>query len=610
MVWWVLSLTAVILYAALSWHYANNQASILDEGAYLVKGLYFVEDRYRPYQDYGPRTNHTPLAFLIPGFVQHTFGPGLLTARIFAVTLGVGALVFAWIGLRRTAGEPWATAAIWLTVLNPALIKMYSVATSQVLVALILTAMLALALGKDRPNWQLNLAAVLAGVVMMTRINLSPVLPLLVVYIYWQDGKAAGTRALIYGGLTVVLLHLLYWPGILTMWANWLPASLTPFLAAFRLPDEVLFWDPNPDLFSRILSFFFAFRFHFVPLMGAIFAWILIPWTPAEGPSIDRKAIHFLSLTFAALALAHIWASLILDYCVFCFPVYVSFFSSVLVFIIALSIERWTTAKSRWREAAGFGLFILVCAGVAFSAFDLIGGDLLAIKLPRIKNLAIQPGSVELWGLLNNRFGWSYQTLERAIPAAAGFLAGITIVAMFLLYRLISNQRRLAEKGIPFKHFAVGVLILGAVLSPTPLLGGGYRTYDCAAGVIDSYEGVGSQLRGRIPPGSSVYWQGSLSAVPLLYLDQAQIFPAQLNLDYTFRLSGDPDELEKNGLWSEELARGWIGESDFLIISDRYFEGWVAEAIEADPGLTRVLTTEPVESCNPETALYLYERIP
>jgi hypothetical protein len=36
----------------------------------------------------------------------------------------------------------------------------------------------------------------------------------------------------------------------------------------------------------------------------------------------------------------------------------------------------------------------------------------------------------------------------------------------------------------------------------------------------------------------------------------------------------------------------------------------VAEAIEADPGLTRVLTTEPVESCNPETALYLYERTP
>jgi hypothetical protein len=601
-------LAGLLMYTGLAWGYADSQSSVLDEGAYLLKGYYFVDGKYEPYQDGGPITNHMPLSFLVPGAVQAVFGPGIRPARIFSVVLGAVFIVLLWVGVRRVAGERWAAGAVWITALNPALIKMYSIGTSQVLVAVMLMGILALSLGEKRPPWQLNLAAVLAGLLLMTRINLSPVLPLLLVYIYWEHGRRAGLSTAIYGFLAVLLLHLVFLPGILRIWAHWLPEALTPFLDPFRIPEATPFWDPEPDLTSRIISFFHGLRFHFVFLMGLCFAWLLALRPSGSSTGSGRKGFLFVSAVFLVLLLAHAWAALVLNYCVFCFPVYLSFFSFVGILAVVMSIGRWSAPDSRWKELAGFALFILVCTGMAFSAFDLLGEGLMTIELPRVKDFRFQPGTVELWGLLNNRFGWSYPFLERALPAVAGLLAGVAITGGFVIYRWFARRRKGGDAAIPFRQFAFGILLAGIVLSPSPLLGGGYSTYDCAPGVIASYERVGNALRARIPTGSAVYWQGTLSAVPLLYLEGVEIFPSQINLDYTFRLDGDGDELVRFGLWNEDLARGWIRESDYLIVSDRHLEGWLAEAVAADPGLTRVLTTEPAESCDPETVLNLYRR--
>jgi len=68
---------------------ATRQASILDEGLYLVKGFLFTSGRYIPFQADGPWTNQMPLSYLIPGTIQLLFGTGLRTGRIFSVILGV-----------------------------------------------------------------------------------------------------------------------------------------------------------------------------------------------------------------------------------------------------------------------------------------------------------------------------------------------------------------------------------------------------------------------------------------------------------------------------------------------------------------------------------------
>jgi len=38
------------------------------------------------------------------------------------------------------------------------------------------------------------------------------------------------------GAVTLLAGHLAFWPGILSMWTPWLPATLTPFLDAWRVP--------------------------------------------------------------------------------------------------------------------------------------------------------------------------------------------------------------------------------------------------------------------------------------------------------------------------------------------------------------------------------------
>ena len=45
-------------------------------------------------------------------------------------------------------------------------------------------------LGEDRPLWQIILGSILAALAVLTRQNMAPVLPLLVLYIFWQHGKS------------------------------------------------------------------------------------------------------------------------------------------------------------------------------------------------------------------------------------------------------------------------------------------------------------------------------------------------------------------------------------------------------------------------------------
>ncbi|HNB53923.1 MAG TPA: glycosyltransferase family 39 protein, partial [Anaerolineales bacterium] len=246
------ALAGVIVYTLQSWYYIHHLDSVLDEGAYLTKGLLFVRGVYTPFQDYGPLTNHTPLGFLIPGVIQVLFGPGLRPARYFALFVGLLILLGLWVLVRRLRGEGWAAFAVWALALNVAVIKMYSVATSQVLIACMLVWMLVCILGDDRKPWQLAVGGALAGIAMMTRINLAAVLPIIVLYIWWQYNFRAALLAAGTGGVVVLIGHLAYWPDILKLWTYWLPDSLTPFLDPWREPEAVRYWNPDTDFNGRV----------------------------------------------------------------------------------------------------------------------------------------------------------------------------------------------------------------------------------------------------------------------------------------------------------------------------------------------------------------------
>ena len=159
---WAAHLAALLgagAYGLQAWGHSHGQASVLDEGLYLYKGFLYASGRYWPFQDFGPWTNHMPLAFLIPGWIQRAVEPGLRTGRLYALALSALFLLAVWILGRRVGGRWWGAGALFMLAANPFLIKIYSQAISQVLVAGMLAWALVFTLGPGRPRWQLLVGA-------------------------------------------------------------------------------------------------------------------------------------------------------------------------------------------------------------------------------------------------------------------------------------------------------------------------------------------------------------------------------------------------------------------------------------------------------------------
>src|SRR5215216_411076 len=150
----LITVLGVIFYIAQAWYFANSLDSIGDEGSYLYKGYMFARGDYYPFQEYTFWTNKAPLSFLIPGYIQLWFGPGLREARYFAIFLSVLTLIAIWITARRLGGKLWAALAVWIFALSFSEISVYSEAVSQGLVACMLAWMFALTL--DRKRTRLN----------------------------------------------------------------------------------------------------------------------------------------------------------------------------------------------------------------------------------------------------------------------------------------------------------------------------------------------------------------------------------------------------------------------------------------------------------------------
>jgi hypothetical protein len=610
-----LTLAGGVLFLVQSWIYAHTQASLLDEGAYLLKGYLFASGQYWPYQDYGPWTNHMPLAFLIPGYVQELFGPGLRTGRYLAIVLSLLILIGIWIVVQRLGGKWWAALAVWALALNPAVIKLYSLANSQSLLACMFVWTMVLVLGEARPTWQLLGGSVLAGLMMMTRVNLAPVLFLVIAYILWAYGWRAALLAALAGFLPLLVGHALYWPAILRIWAHWVPADVLPFLRPFAHPagsDPT--WNPlvTPD--SRVTSFFHGFRFHFVALVGALSALLLWPgrknW---KSPWHFRMAV-FLSVLLVMMFLFHMWAALGKDYCVFCFPVYLSFFTFLGLILLVVSFHAWAQDLPFWRQALVSLVIVGMAAGLGYSAFAEVGDKLLPVldlQVPRMGSNRILPGTVPLGALLQNRYGMEALALEqlarRVLPGLAGLLTGLLLLLGAGLAVMGFRSKGSNAKTSSASLALVSFLGLGFLLSPTIVLGGGYNTYDCSGDVIAGYEAAGEHLAGLIPAGSRVYWRGGNSAVPLLYLEGVEIYPAQINGDYSLRKGGDPDALARYGFWSEELARQWASEADFILIEERLFGGWLGELVEAG-GHNELRETPNTVPCRGNSSIHIYKK--
>ncbi|MBK8781566.1 MAG: glycosyltransferase family 39 protein [Anaerolineales bacterium] len=564
-----------LLYLIQAVVYAHTTVSSLDEGSYLIKGIFYWRGVYEPFQPYGPLTNKAPFAFLIPGFAEYLFGAGLRTGRYFSIFLGLLTVLGVWVTARRWAGRWMAAGTVWVFALSPMIIKLHARTVSEVVIASMLAWMCVLVLDEERPLWQIVLGTVLATFAVLTRQNMVLILPLLILYIFWQHGKQKGIWAFVTTAVVFLAVHAYYWPNILTIWAPWLPDSLTPFLDGFRLPkDSTPVWDPSIDFWNRTNAFFQGMRYHFIALAGGIFA--IMFWAPRSdwktAPAF--RAAVFLALSYFILFAMHAWAALASQYesysCVFCFSNYLSFFDplGILLFVIVLS-AAW---KSPRPVVQGLAIiFVIVFSvGIGFSLFENIGSGLLNLSVPRMRDGQFLPGTTTLADILKYKFSLELTAIKRAISSAIGFMAGMGILLIAFLIRLRTKD---PQKRLNFALVSINLyLVVGLLLSPVLHLG--ESRLDCKQDMILAHEQLGTYLSTVIPPNSLVYWDGGNAFTPMVYTPQVRIFPIQINDGYTYRIGGDPETLHRFNHWNDALGREWREAADVFIIEGKRFSTW------------------------------------
>jgi hypothetical protein len=597
---WI-ALTAALLgaavYLAFSIHFANTQRPTIDEGLYLYKGYLFAKDIYHPYQDYGPRTEYSPLSYLIPGYIQLWFGPGLRTGRTFAIIVGVLALLGLWASARRLAGPWWAALAVWAVALNPAVIRFYSFGLSQGLAICLLMWTLFLVLGEGRSIWQTCLSAALAGLILLSRQNMAPVLPILLVFIFWQYGRKQGLLSTLAGLAVVTIGFLIFWPGILEAWAPWLPASLTPFLNAWRLPAGITsILNSQPDWRTMLYAFLEGIRFHFVAVAGSIVGLVLWPARKAWKSEQKFRSGVFLAVLFFLLFVIHTWAGLGIGGInygnAYTVNPYYAFFSYTGLLVTVAIFSNRQKHISIVKQVVLSGFIILLSTGVGYGSFLITSGILQHIRIPRISSFLstgkLIPSNVALWDFLAIKYGIAYNTSRWVLPLLAGLLSGLLILLIGFGIWLVFRHKRSFQFYTPETSIAAVFLLAGMLLSPSIALGGGFTQWDCNMNVIQSYEQTGQFLASNIPANDLVYWDGGNAVGLLLYAPSLRIIPQQLDGQWNYFLGGDSNALARLGLWNDDLAKLWRDKANVIITQQVNYSKWQlylqdSKFVEVDP---------------------------
>lgn len=193
----VIFASGLIFYSIQSFKYANTiPSTVWDEGMYMYNGYLFTTGEYIPYEEGSPWTNQLPFAYLMSGIPQVLFGPGMRTGRYFAVLMGVLSLLGLSLAAKRLGGDWWAAAVAWIVALNSGWVMAFSQVFSQGMVSFMISWALFFLVGKKQPSRELIASAFLFGLAGMVRVNVLPLVFLMILYTFWQ--KRAKDAALVF----------------------------------------------------------------------------------------------------------------------------------------------------------------------------------------------------------------------------------------------------------------------------------------------------------------------------------------------------------------------------------------------------------------------------
>ncbi len=540
---WLLTAWLLLgLAVARLWVVVHHAAPVLDEGLYLYKGWLFAQGRYRPFEPYGPWTNHMPLSFLIPGWVQRVFGPGLDTGRYAAAGMTLVALLLWAYGVYRARGSRWALWFLAFAALSPAWPEAYGLAVTQPLVNLLLALLITILpqpLLRPPKAYALALAGLLSGVLVLTRLNMVLVPVGLGLGLLHRWGWRRARWFWLPFGLVVLVGHGLYAPGILWQWYRLLPR-----------------WVPRPEGFPELHGLPKAFRkppYDLSTLYRLVSAGIgrypaawagllAVTWAAfkANEPAARVQARAWALLGWLLVA-AHAWAD------IGNFDVYMAFYAPMLAvwFPWAMGVARAGVGTRRYYGILGgiLGVF----AGLGLGSPVLLALKARAAEAWLTRKL-IQPQHRLL-------LQWGVPALNPHVKTGLGLAAVLGLAGMLIG---VMSARRRVPLG-PLLAALVLALAAGLTLAGPPNLA------FCEADILHQHERAGAVLRAWVPEGARVYW-AAYDASLLLYGPDVQLAPQQLNLGYNRYLAGDPEMLRRWGYWSPELDRAWLQQADVALV--------------------------------------------
>jgi hypothetical protein len=599
----VLTVAGFLTYILLAVQTARTKTSFLDEGLYLYKGYLFATGQQTPFADYGVWTNHAILSFLIPGYIQKWFGPGLETGRYFMIFVSLFTLLGLWCFAKRWGNAWWAAGVVWVMALNPAEMKIHTLAISEGLVAALLVWIVFLVVGERRPLWQVLLGAALTAPLVLTRENMAFVPPILFAYIFWQHGSKAGWLAMLIAGVLFLGGNLFYFPENLKFWASRVPTSVLTFLQDWSMPETGGVDLPEPEesnLYRRVLYFWLTFRLHFVALVSALTVWLLLPFRIVRPVSERRRAVLFLSVLLLVLYVAHMQAAFFGEFCISCILLYVGYFDFLGLMILVMAAPMLLQRLTPLRQAVVFVLIVLLIMGIGFSSHEDLSSEFAKASIERLDG-------TYLWGALIHYIDLPHLMLFRITFVLLASALIILVGALALLW----IHRRLKRQGDAIGRIGVlalnGLLILGLLLSPTKALGAGNDFFACGdTNVFESYREAGQELSQVIEPGSRIYWEGRLLAI-FLYLPDVKIYAPQMNHVHSYFIGGDSDTLLRHSRWNDELARQWLAEADYILVQNTEKVYLTDEMLESGE-YVRVMSAPRAEKCRWQSVIQVYQR--
>jgi hypothetical protein len=400
------------------------------------------------------------------------------------------------------------------------------------------------------------------------------------------------------------------------MWAPWLPANLTPFLNAWRLPKggtPALNFQPHWS--ARLYSLLEGFRFHFVSLVGSIVGLVLWPARKAWRSEQQFRFSVFLAVLFFSLLGLHTWAGLGyggINYGnAFTTNPYLAFFTYIGLLLTIAIFSNFQRHLSTAKQIIINLIIVVISAGIGYGGFDSTSRFLLDLHIPRIRTFFttgnILPGYVPLWDYLANTFGITYDTSRWLIPLLSGLMGGLLVLLIgFAIWSFLKRMR--SFQVFSFGAITVSVfMVAGILLSPSIALGGGFNQWDCSENVVDAYEKAGHYLAEQIPSGSTLFWRGRNAVAVLLYIPDIKIYPAQIDWEWNHWIGGNPDSLARLGFWNDRLAAQWLENADIVLTqnADEQAAGLVMPDFSS---FSQVGITSQVMNCTPDSFLLIYRR--